>query len=173
MELGTTYHPELPEIVKFLKTKIQIGDKICDVGPGNGTYYNAIGKDYYWIGVEIWHNAVEYLKDKYDKVYEEDIRNFEYPEDYDLIIFGDVLEHLTVEDAQAVLKEAKLHSKAILVAVPYNYEQGPLYGNNAEYHLQPDLTFEIFNKRYPNFDLIWGSNSNGYFYWERKILNEE
>ena len=32
-----------------------------------------------------------------------DIRNFEYPTDYDLVIFGDVLEHMTVKEAQLVL----------------------------------------------------------------------
>lgn len=135
MRLGYSYPQGKREIKDFLLKRLKPNDKICDVGPGEGTYYNLLGSNFDWTGVEIWHDTVEFLKNKYNKIYEADIRNFNYPEDYDLIIFGDILEHLSIEDAQRVLKEARKHTKAIMVAVPYCLKQGSLYGNKAETHI--------------------------------------
>ena len=141
--------------------------KICDMGAGCGTYYDLLGSDYDWTAVEIWHNSAEALKSKYNHVYEMDICDFNYPEDYDLIIFGDVLEHLSAEKAMKCVEDAKQHTHAILIAIPYNYPQGPLYGNKAEEHIQVDLSEEIFNQRYPNFERIYYYNYYAYYYWSK------
>lgn len=77
--------------------------KILDVGAGGGTYYKLLGPQYNWTAVEIWKESAEYIKQFYNTVYQIDIRDFQYQEDYDLIIFGDILEHLSVEDAKKVL----------------------------------------------------------------------
>lgn len=164
---GYSYPEGKPFVQQFLWRHLPSQAKILDVGPGGGTYYHLLGTDYDWSAVEIWHDTAEYIKQFYSKVYEMDIRNFKYYEDYDLIIFGDVLEHLTVIDAQKVLELAKQHTTAILVAVPYCLPQEPIYGNEAERHLQPDLTPEIFDQRYPGFTSIFRSKYYGYYYWEK------
>ena len=75
---GFSYPMGKQTITDFLKTKIPKGALILDVGPGEGTYRNYLGIDYIWEAVEIWHPTVEFLKNKYDIVYESDIRNFQY-----------------------------------------------------------------------------------------------
>lgn len=165
---GTSWPVGKAEMREFLLPTLKPGDKICDMGPGGGSWFNLLGPEYHWTGVEIWHETAEYLKDIYNVVYELDLRKFDYPEDYDLVIFGDVLEHLAVPDAQAALNKARQHSNAIVVAVPYKLKQGPAYGNMAEMHLQDDLTPEIFNQRYPGFTLIRNeANRYGYYYWRK------
>lgn len=153
------------QVKNFLKLYLKPGMKICDVGAGGGTYYNLLGPEYEWTAVEVWAESVQHIKRFYNHVYQMDIRNFKYPEFYDLVIFGDVLEHLNVEDAQAVLKEAEAHSAAIMVAIPYNYPQNAIDGNEAEIHLQADLTPEIFNERYPDFEIIFKTDKLAY-YWK-------
>ena len=154
------------EIKFFLQTKLKTGAKILDVGAGGGTYYKLLGKNYDWSAIEIWHDTAIYLSTIYNTVYEGDVINFWYPCKYDLVIFGDVIEHLTVENAQECIERAKKNSKAILIAIPYDSPQGAIYGNEAEKHLQTGMTPEIFNKRYPGFKLILDYKSHAYYYWE-------
>lgn len=158
-----------PEIKKFLLEHLKPGDKILDVGAGRGTYHDLLGNDFNWSAVEVWHPTAQYLLSKYNKVYEGSIVDFYYLEDYDLVIFGDVIEHLEVEDAQKVIKHAKEHSKAILIALPYDNEQGPINGNQAEIHRQTKMTPEIFDERYPGFKLILDYKVHAYYYWEREV----
>lgn len=88
------------EIVRdFLKKYLQPGMKICDMGAGKGIYHDILGDEYEWTAVEIWPESINYLQGRYKFVYGINLLNFNYPQDYDLVIFGDVLEHLTVEDA--------------------------------------------------------------------------
>jgi len=155
MPYGTSWDIGKQEVKNFLLKKLPTNAKICDVGAGGGTYYNLLGPNFEWTAIEIFHETVIYLKNFYNKVYEADIRTFEYPEYYDLIIFGDVLEHITIEEAQECLKKAKLYTNAILVAVPYGLEQKEQYGNKAEIHIQYDLTPELFDERYPGFTPIF------------------
>lgn len=167
MEYGYSTYQGKQEIKKFLKQHLYPNNKICDVGAGGGTYFFLLGRDYEWTAVEIFHENAEYLKNKYNKIYEEDIRTFSYPEDYDLMIFGDVIEHMTVEDAQKVLAEARKHTKAIMVSVPYELPQDAIHNNEHERHLQPDLTPTNFNQRYPGFTpiVIMEQYGIGYYYW--------
>lgn len=154
MQYGTSYPYGKQEIKTFLKHNLTQDAKICDVGAGQGTYYHLLGPTYQWTAIEVFKPAAQYLKQFYSKVYEQDIRFFTYEEEYDLIIFGDVLEHMSILEAQKVIEQAKLYSKAIMIAIPYQYKQGALYGNQYEEHKQDDLTPENFNERYPGFRCI-------------------
>ena len=51
----------------------------------------------------------------------------------------------------------------MIVAVPYQYEQGEEYGNVYEIHKQDDLTPEIVKKRYPMLKLLYGNDEYGYY----------
>lgn len=153
------------DIAKYLKDKYTKNARVLDVGAGSGTYYNYLGNYFKSMdAVEIFSpNVSEFkLREKYKTVYECNIVDFEYGH-YDIIIFGDILEHLTVEDAQKVLEYALDRCDEIIVAVPYLYEQGVCHDNIYEIHLQPDLTEEIMKERYPYLKLLYGNDEYGYY----------
>ena len=156
-------HNHISEIIKRHNIK-----QILDVGAGGGTYYHLLGRNYDWTAVEIWHDSAIYLSKFYNKVYEGSIVDFWYHNEYDLVIFGDVIEHLEVKDAQECIARAKNYAKAILIALPYNLSQGVLYGNEAEIHRQTKMTPEIFNERYPGFKLILNYKIHAYYYWTKE-----
>ena len=153
-----------PEAVKWILDNLKRGDTCLDVGAGDGKWA-ALLKDYLLMdAVEVfWPNIANHeLYKKYHNTYIADIRDFKYLY-YDLIIFGDVLEHMSTEDAQRVLNYARPRCNYILVAVPFNWPQGAIYGNPYEVHVQAVLTPEIFNKRYPGFKCIYLSDNYGYY----------
>ena len=78
---------------------------VLDIGPGEGVYYELLKNNFILDCVEIFNPYIQEfnLRQKYRIVYNKDIKDFEFNEYYDLIILGDVLEHLTVFDAQIVL----------------------------------------------------------------------
>ena len=143
-------------------------DKKChvlDVGAGSGCYGEMLKGHFQQIdALEIFPNYIEmfHLNTKYDNVIVGDITKFDFYE-YDMLIMGDVLEHLSVSDAQAIIHEVERNMQAVLVAVPYMYEQGTEFNNVHETHLQPDLTPEVMASRYPELKLIYGDSNYGYY----------
>ena len=174
---GTSFLAGKTEVGFTLNRYLKPKDKICDMGPGSGSYRNLLGSSYEWTGVEIWHPTIEFLANKYDHLYEMDVRDFTWPEDYKLVIFGDILEHLPLEDAQKLVKRAKHHAQMIMIAVPYNSEQDMEYGNPAERHIQTDLNPLNFIERYPGFVPIFTGIKDGiwryeYWLWLKDFLDE-
>lgn len=138
---------------------------ILDIGAGEGTYYNLL-KDHYqkMCAIEIFEPNIENfkLREKYEEVLNANIVDARYNW-FDLIIFGDIIEHLTIEDAQQVLEYALNKCDEMIVAVPYKYPQGEVDGNKYEIHIQDDLTPEIIRERYPYLELLYGNNEYGYY----------
>lgn len=140
--------------------------RFLDVGAGSGAYGQLLKPHYKNIdALEIFPNYIEMfnLRDIYRTVFEGDIRDFDMTF-YDYILLGDIVEHLTVDDAKSLLN--KIHCKyrkKMLVAVPYMFEQGEEYGNIYETHHQPDLSVTTFYRRYPMMKLIYGDKNYGYF----------
>ena len=102
------------------------------------------------------------LNDIYRKVFLGDIREFTFNH-YDLIIFGDVLEHMSVEDAQKVLEYAWPRCRDLIVAVPYQWVNRSHYGNPWEVHIQDDLTPENVLERYPRLKPLFVYERYGYY----------
>ena len=75
---------------------------ILDVGAGEGTWHELL-PEYVMDAVEIWEPVAAALEG-YRNVIVKDIISYRYRRDYDLIIFGDVLEHMSVSDAQKVIE---------------------------------------------------------------------
>lgn len=125
---------------------------ILDVGAGAGKW-RGILPEYTMDAVEAFEGTINHfsLRELYQKVFHQDIMSEFCFDGYDLVIMGDVLEHLTVEDAQAILKKI---SCRVLIKVPYMSPQGPINGNDFEIHRQPDLTTEVMAQRYPELTLI-------------------
>jgi len=152
------------DIVRHLKNAFPAGATALDVGPCDGIYSDLM---YDWFQMEavevfapyIWRHRLE---GKYDRVYNADIRSFDFGW-YDLVIMGDVLEHMTVEEAQRVLEYIRPRCRELMVAVPYLYAQPPVNGNDFEEHKQPELTHELFMERYPGFKRVFGNDQYGYY----------
>ena len=125
---------------------------VLDVGACDGNWQRLLAEYTNMDAVEAFAPNLSRLRG-YRNVFHADIRNFAYGH-YDLIIFGDVIEHLPVEDAQLVLEYAKPRCRDLIIAVPFLYEQGAIYGNPYEVHIQDDLTPALFEERYPGFAVL-------------------
>lgn len=139
--------------------------KILDVGAGSGSYGKLLKQHYDVVdALEIFPKYIEMfnLETIYSKVIVGNILEFDYSE-YDYIIMGDILEHIPAKEAQALLEKMYEDRKYVMVAVPYQFEQGEEYGNIYETHHQPDLTIGIMYQRYPTLRLVYGDNRYGYF----------
>jgi SAM-dependent methyltransferase len=93
------------------------------------------------IGVEIWPKYLkEYHEYFYDKIYVGDIRDFlkNNRESFDLIVAGDIIEHLEKSEALKVIEQLRMiANKCVVVCIPLGpgYPQGEVKGNKAEAHL--------------------------------------
>lgn len=153
------------DIVNYLKERFNADATILDVGAGSGTYYNYLHEYFKNIdAVEIFKQNIDNFKltEKYNKVYNENITNLKYHK-YDIVIFGDIIEHLNVEDAKQVLEYAYNNCKEMIVAVPYELEQDEVDGNIYEKHLQADLTKNIMKERYSMLKEFISNEEYGYY----------
>lgn len=150
------------EVCAWIRKNIPATASVLDVGPCDGIWQRML-PEYHMDACEIFEPNARACLPLYNTVFHCDIADLGYGH-YDFIIFGDVIEHMTVEQAQSVLAYAEDHCSHMLVAVPWLYKQDAIYGNQWERHLQDDLTEQLFNDRYPGFAVIWQNNDYAYFY---------
>ena len=121
---------------------------VTDVGPGEGTYarlFRPEHKGIWWTAIEVHRPYIKKYRlnstktrAMYDEIHVEDARQ---SEDHlfhrDLVIFGDILEHVERDDAVALLQRAEaVGAWNILVSVPIVESiQGEVDGNPHEAHL--------------------------------------
>lgn len=162
------------EVIAWIKQNVPQGATCLDVGPCDGKWWYLLHDYLTMDAVEIYKPYIDVyeLKDKYRNVICCDIYDLLYPAGFDLIIFGDVIEHMTVHKAQKVLEYASQHCKKMLVAVPFQFKQGPMRGNKYEEHIQDDLTPELFNERYPGFTMIYNAFGKYAYYVKEGEMNE-
>lgn len=122
---------------------------ILDIGCGSGTYKEELkglcAPKAFWHGVEIWRPYIEKfdLFSKYDLVTVGDARELKFDRQYDLCILGDVLEHMTEEQAKELLDKARKFCKCVIVSIPVgHYPQGEFEGNPHEAHITDNWTHE-------------------------------
>lgn len=142
-------------IGEWLIAHTPLNGEVLDIGAGAGTY--AVLLQQYPVeidAVEAFEPSIQYIIDKYRTIYCVDICKFQYLQNYDTIIMGDVLEHLSAEDGPRVVKEALEHCRYLMVAVPFTYEQGAIANNTYEIHRQTDLNFKVMAERYPELHLL-------------------
>jgi SAM-dependent methyltransferase len=133
---------------------------VLDVGPGAGTWAALLRENRHPVldCIEAHGPYVERFRlgVLYDHVFVGDVRQWDWGGcDYvtvaesdtpvgqgipkwtwDLIILGDVLEHMTKPEALAVVDQALAHTDAVLVVVPVGeWPQGPEEGNPLEAHV--------------------------------------
>jgi|LakMenEpi03Aug12_release.lakeMendotaPanAssembly.Ray.scaffolds.fasta_scaffold03006_29 hypothetical protein len=138
----------------YILNKYDKSIKILDVGAGAGAYYDMLHNEGYsnLDCVEVFSNYVKdyNLTEKYKKVIIGDITKLDIDfDEYDLIIFGDVIEHIALEDAKLLLN--KINRSDVIIGVPFNSPQGIHFENEYEIHLQDDLTFINFFERFEGY----------------------
>lgn len=143
-------------------------ETVLDVGPGRGTYARVLA------GTGVTIDAVEifepYLR-RYDlpslyrTVAVADVREWD-SFDYDLVIFGDVLEHVSEADMVAVFERARTQARHVLVSVPViHYPQGESHGNPHEEHVQEHITPELLHRLFGQPDVEAVYEVTGTFVW--------
>jgi 2-polyprenyl-3-methyl-5-hydroxy-6-metoxy-1,4-benzoquinol methylase len=163
--MPTSYHFFKPEIRDIIIRSFLPEASILDVGAGEGTYARLLWPEFRNIdAVEIWEPyIIQYQLEKmYRNIFKVNIMDFEF-EYYDLIIIGDVLEHLSLEDATKLIDYIYPRCHNFIIAVPYMLPQGEYEGNVYETHLQPDLTPQNVLERYPKMKLLYGNHLYGYY----------
>jgi SAM-dependent methyltransferase len=152
MPFSTGYFKE--QTKNYIKEKYSKDIRILDIGAGAGTYYNLLKP----IGfenidaVEVFPDYVEkyLLREKYKNVFVGNVIEMEINfDDYDLVILGDVLEHISHRDATSLLN--KIKNSNVIIGVPFESPQGEHFGNVYETHLQEDLHLFNFIQRYPEY----------------------
>ena len=160
----SSYTKGKAEVCAWIRANFPAGSTVLDVGACDGVWRQLL-PDYTMDAVEAFQPNRDRLTG-YRAAFLADIKDFRFSW-YDLIIFGDVIEHLEVEEAQAVLEYAKPRCRDMIVAVPFLLAQDAIYGNPYEVHKQADLTDRIFKERYPGFvPLVSFSN---YAYYRKEI----
>lgn len=122
--------------------------RILDIGAGSGTYPNLIKnagicKDAEWVGVEVWEPYVSQyqLQNKYNKLIIQDVRKLDWNDlgKFSVAIAGDVLEHITKDEAIVLVDKILEHVDTLIVSIPIvHYPQGPYQGNPHEEHVKDD-----------------------------------
>jgi hypothetical protein len=166
--MPTSYPLYKDSVRNWFLENVPFDKKILDIGAGCGTYSQLLrGYGYKMDAVEIWEPYItQYdLHSKYDIVYKENVLNMPLNilEGYDFYLMGDVMEHMSVEDAQWLLGYLRLKGKKFIVSVPYMMPQDEYEGNKYEIHLQPDLTPDVMKQRYPDLELLYGNEFYGYY----------
>ena len=162
------------EVIDWIKNNFKETDCCLDVGACDGMYAWLLDGYFDKIdGVEIFEPNIvnNHLKALYDNVYCADIKDFKY-DYYDLIIFGDVIEHMSIEDAQKTLEYAKTRCKDMIVAVPYLLIQDEVFDNPYEVHIQNDITPGIFHERYNGFEPLFIYQEYGYYHLRPKEMQK-
>lgn len=144
--MGTSHPETKPWVIeRILALPDAHALTILDVGAGSGGWSDALRAAGFSGGidaVEVWRPYVRdfALHKKYGDVHNVDVREWrEF--DYDVVIFGDVLEHMSVADALDVWARAALQARYAVIAIPIiHYCQGALNGNPYEEHVKDDWT---------------------------------
>lgn len=154
-------------------------EKVMDIGVGEGTYSRLINKDTKkrqakWVGIEAWAPYINEfsLKDLYDNIIIGDAYYLDYSKicgkGIDLVIAGDVLEHLTKTEARELISEFKKYSNHIIISVPLlHLHQDSVNGNWFERHLDHWSYEEMCRELGGGLVESIKGPTLGYFYWSK------
>lgn len=177
--MPTSYKDFKNQIKEYIYKKYSTDIKILDIGPGLGTYAQLL-PDYKNIDcVEIYSPYIEEfnLKSQYKNVFNLNILDFDF-EYYDLIIMGDILEHLSPQDSLKLLKKLTTKCDDIIISIPYlaDYNHLKIAANEPNInnlHIQIDLTPDIMKERYPMLKQMWSNSRIGVYIKEKYKYNSD
>lgn len=153
------------DVCNWIRTHFSRFSTILDMGACDGKWRYLLPRFRNMDGVEVFEPNYNHLKELniYRNLYLADARTFEY-DWYDLIIFGDIVEHMTPEEAKKMLDYAKPRCKDMIVVVPFLYEQGEEDGNPYNVHVQDDLTADLFEERFPGYGVLCAPTDDYRYY---------
>lgn len=121
---------------------------VLDIGAGSGTYRklfskNRLSPDANWTAIEAWAPYIKdfNLENLYNRVILEDARKCDINNlgKFDITFMGDVLEHLTKEEAVQLVESVMQVSKFAVISIPIiHWPQGEYHGNPFEVHIKDD-----------------------------------
>lgn len=136
--------------------------KIVDIGAGSGTYAKMFRKlrlfqDATLVGIEAWEPYIEEyaLKERYHEVILSDVRKVDFSAlaPFDLVIMGDVLEHITKEEAIEVVNAVSKITRYAIISIPIiHYPQDEYEGNPYEVHVKDDWSHKEVLETFSNFE---------------------
>lgn len=148
-------------------------NKVLDVATGQGTYKNLFSElknleSCSWYGIEIWPRWIKKfnLKEKYNFFFEEDVRTFDYSEHgpFDVAFVGDVLEHMSKEEAITLVNTLTKNVNHIFISIPIVYmPQGADGGNPYEVHIKPDWSHTEVMETFNNITESWAGKKIGVY----------
>ena len=146
-------------------------NKIVDIGAGSGTYarmFRKLGlfKSATLIGIEAWEPYIqEYkLKERYHEIINSDVRKVDFASisPFDLVIMGDVLEHITKEEAIDLVNTLSNFTRYAIISIPIvHYPQDAFEGNPYEVHVKDDWSHEEVLESFSNFEKTFKGNVIG------------
>ena len=146
--------------IKWVVSKLPEPKTALDIGCGEGTYAKLFPK-LAFTGVEIWEPYAEKygLQALYQNFILQDAREFSTDEHFDVCFLGDVLEHMTVAEATALVEKAKSWADTVIISIPIgHYPQDEYEGNPYERHVKDDWSDaevkEAFGK--PTWSIVDG-----------------
>jgi cyclopropane fatty-acyl-phospholipid synthase-like methyltransferase len=159
------------EIVEWCR-QLESVERILDIGVGKGTYWNVFCKknnmflNAEWIGVEAWQPYIEHftLEKKYSKIINEDIRKVNVFDlgKLDVVFMGDVLEHITKEEAVELVHNLSSVTRYGIISIPIvHYPQGEEHGNPFEAHVKDDWSHDEVLATFPNITKTFKGNVIG------------
>lgn len=129
--------------------------RILDVGAGNGNFGQRIksvfGDSVVIDAIEAWEPYIGQfnLNSKYNNVFNQDARLWD-DFAYDLVVFGDVLEHMSEAEAKALWAKASSAAKYAIITIPIiHYPQGAEFGNPFEIHHEEDWNTSRILETFP------------------------
>lgn len=165
----------------WLKTQVSEWAKhvsvqdVLDVGAGSGYYWDLLGPilpKAHWTAIEVWAPYVSYfgLKEKYDRIFIVNARHWSPERHYDLVLMGDVLEHMEPEDAQDLVQRMLPTCSLLVISIPIiPMPQGMVFGNPYERHIKEDWSHEEIMLSFPDIACYSRGKSIGVYLLSRNI----
>jgi 2-polyprenyl-3-methyl-5-hydroxy-6-metoxy-1,4-benzoquinol methylase len=151
--MGYSLRGGKPETAQWFKENENNITRVLDIGAGSGTYVKLIKEEFdicknsEWIAIEAWQPYIEKfnLTSMYNLVINQDVRtvNWNSLGHFSVTIAGDVLEHMTKDEAIELVSKILKHSKMLIISIPIIYmPQDEIEGNPFEVHVKPDWSHD-------------------------------
>lgn len=147
---------------------------VVDIGAGCGTYARLMRPAHagHWTAIEAWepYAARFDLIDHYDEICIADARDLGSPIfAADLVIAGDVLEHMTREEARGLLVRIRQTAANLIVSIPVlHLDQGDVFGNPYERHIDHWTADAMRAELGSGVVAEWIGSVLGYWWWKRE-----
>jgi len=141
---------------------------VLDIGPGVGTYAKLLAGPAVstLAAIEIYEPYLRTyrLPEYYDDVIVGDARTVPFPS-VDVVIMGDVAEHMTEDDALALWHKATATAaKAVYLSIPIvHYPQCEIEGNHHEIHVVDDWNHERVLAAFDGIGQWWTGTEVGVY----------